>query len=310
VALVACTVALVALVPSTATAKPNGVHALANVDQLAGGGQSKWGVDSSSSTCIDKFSTGGLAIEDASLQSTTWDDDFDPPAAPPPWDDAYDGAFMGFVDGVPVPGSTPVITNTTTTYTAGPASLSGLQITVRYDSFASDPILRALFAFTNPIGAPVTVQFGLGNNVGSDTNTTIKGSASGDTVAGIDDSWITSDQGAFLADNDPVDTFVLFGNGAAVTPNSFGPNCGVLGQPTSFDDLGPLYTVSIPAGSTKYLMFFGAIDTASEAALTRGPSLVPITTSSAFVADLSPDVTCNIVNWAFGACAPVARFTG
>jgi hypothetical protein len=289
---------------------PNGVHTTANVDQLEGGGVSKWGVDNDSTTCIDDGANSGLAIEDASLQAPTWDDDADPP--PPPWDDAFDGALMPFIDGNVFPPATPATTNTTSTYAAGPATVGGVDVTVRYDTFASDPILRQLVTLTNSTDAPLTFTFGWGNDSGSDDSTTIIGTSTGGATVTLGDSWVTSNQDGD-DDNDPVDTYVPFGNGNVLHPNAFGGTCGPYGGGGgSGDELGLLFPVTLDPGATRYLMFFAAIDTDDATALTRGPSLTSTCVTSPFVADLSADVKANILNWAFPVC-PIALtpdFTG
>lgn len=86
----------------------------------------------------------------------------------------------------------------------GTQSINGL--TVRREVYvpSADEFIRFTTVLTNTTGATVDVNLITGNNLGSDSNTTIDETSSGDAAAGIDDSWVTTFQ-AFtgLTSSDP-----------------------------------------------------------------------------------------------------------
>lgn len=122
------------------------------------------------------------------------------------------------------------------------------------DSFA-----RWLNYFTNTGASPATVTMVVANNLGSDSNTRITGSSSGDTTATTADTWITSFQNySGTTSSDPRLGHVLYGPGAAVP---------VTGINFVDGDDNPFwgYTFTLQPGQTRMIANF-AVDQPSKAA--------------------------------------------
>jgi hypothetical protein len=117
--------------------------------------------------------------------------------------DAFDGALSWLVStGVPdattgyqSPGGVVSITgnqtdpSVDTTVLGNPQTMSGL--TVQGEAFFPHDrtVVRSILILTNPTGAPITVNVDNTSNLGSDSNTRILGTSSGDTTWDNTDTW-------------------------------------------------------------------------------------------------------------------------
>jgi hypothetical protein len=166
--------------------------------------------------------------------------------------DAYDSAYLVFVDGAVFdPGST--VDRTGTTITAGPVVMSGLNVTVQYYFDTLAALARVMVFLNNPTGSPIDVTVDIPVNFGSDGGTIVQMTSSGDTTVTTGDRWlVTTDAGP----NDAVNTTVLYGPGSSITPSAY--------TQTVFDSagtqgLGATYNVSVPAHQTVALMLFAGL---------------------------------------------------
>jgi hypothetical protein len=216
--------------------------------------------------------------------------------------DAYDNAAMLWLDDVVFIAPEPVDV-TGQTMTAGPVAMSGLNVTMQYYAASGSATLRTLISFQNPSGAAINATAAWVNNHGSDGSTIVQGTSTSDTTFATDDRWIVTSDSA-TDPSDPVNTYVLFGPGSpAETPAtasldvfSCAGTQGVLG---TFD-------VTIPAGSTRHLMFFNQLNQTNAEGL-AGAAMFD--TNPAEGGDLLGGLTqqqlSEALNWAFGAAPPV-----
>ena len=79
-------------------------------------------------------------------------------------------------------------------YVFPPQTIGALTVSRKVYVPTNDTYARWLNIFTNTSGAPVTFNMITSNNLGSDSNTKITGSSSGDNVAQTTDLWVSSFQ--------------------------------------------------------------------------------------------------------------------
>jgi hypothetical protein len=234
----------------------------------------------------------GLAVFDAALLAPAKVDAFD------------HGLSLWINDNIFVPAAG-TITRSGQTLTAGPSPLNGLNVTVQYAALAGSPTLRMLARLqnTNPLALTATVS--LVSNLGSDATTVVTATSSGDPVFTPDDRWvITAD--SVTAPGDPVVTHVLAGPGApSVRPTAVSQTVfGCLAPPFT-QGVRANYTVTVPAGATRYLLFYaqlGATPSGAAAAAATFNTTPPL--GSDLVSELDAAVLRNVVNWDFSALGP------
>jgi hypothetical protein len=197
-------------------------------------------------------------------------------------------------------GSDEVVTPSTVT-------IGGLRVTDTYRVFSGGDTARILVELANPTAADVSTTVTYASNFGSDATTTVAGTSSGDTSFTTADRWLVTADGP-VSGNDLVNTTVLFGPGSVdVTPSSV--------STSAFDAGGregslAVFPVTIPAGSTRFLMFFqqvggggnGTPNTAIVAAAAVWNS--PLAPSSPLLAGLSPADVGSILNWTHVVATP------
>ncbi len=220
--------------------------------------------------------------------------------------DAYDTAWLTTVNTTFVgtgdqtgPGDL-----TGNTFTQGPQNISGLDVTYQLYFSADTQCNRFVLFFDNNTGSPINETVRIATNFGSDENTQIEGTSSGDLNFTTDDRWlVTSDGGD---SSDPVLTNVYYGPGSpAVTPNfvtslvcgSSGPSPGA----------GATYDITVPQGSTRCLMLFGCLGDITglqntvEGALAAAPLFNSNNTIPGdLLSGLSDVQLTECVNWDFG----------
>ncbi len=218
--------------------------------------------------------------------------------------DAYDNAYMIFVNGAVFnPGSTVDLTGTT--MTAGPLAMSGLNVTVQFYFDTLAAVARIMVFLNNPTGSPIQASVDIPINFGSDEDTTVEMTSSGDTTVTTADRWVVSSDGG---PSDPVNTTVLYGPNASVTPSAY--------TETVFDDaetngLGATYNVSVPANQTRSLMLFAGLGditgsgntiagAIAAAALFNSQNTLP----AGALSGLSAQQLSEIVNWSATASVP------
>ncbi len=101
-----------------------------------------------------------------------------------------------------------------------PQTIGGLTVTRRVFVPSNDVFQRTLNFFTNTTGAPITFTVIASNNLGSDSNTKITATDSGDLVATTADRWVASFQDwSGTTSTDPRLCHVFTSTGAAIGLN-------------------------------------------------------------------------------------------
>jgi hypothetical protein len=261
-------------------------------DLIGGGpGGSRWFVSERGGTSNGlpvggtcRFSP-GLAITDASLGSQG---------------DAFDEGLTLWVDshGFVAPLSS---TQTGQTFTAGPVSMSGLDVTMQYAAAADSATLRTLATFANPGASDIMADVVLATNVGSDNSTGIRGTSSGDLLFTPADRWVvTSDDPT--TPSDPVNIHVISGPNSPPLP----PAAVATDVYTCSATPGILadFMLTVPAGQTRRLLFFNGLSPDNTQAATDATAFDtnPVT-GGALLSGLAVPDLLQIVNWNFCATA-------
>jgi hypothetical protein len=164
---------------------------------------------------------------------------------------------------------------------------------------------RWLDTFANTTGAPITFIARWGGDLGSDDQTTVAGTSSGDALVTEADNWANTFEDPLSASSDPLVTNVWDGTSSArqraEKAGRFDPSQpGYVGEsdPVSADE-GAEYTVTLQPGETKRFMHVVAQrlsaeeQSAASAALAAEPDDV--------FAGLSADEAATLQNWTIDA---------
>ncbi|MFL5331530.1 MAG: beta strand repeat-containing protein [Gemmataceae bacterium] len=224
----------------------------------------------------------GFAIVDAQL------------VGPPARSDAYDNAFMMAVNGTVYQDPDGTVDLTGTTVTTDAVALSGLNSWIEYYFDPSSATVRAVYNFSNPSAADISVDVQIGTNLGSDagTGSAISATSSGDTTLDSADRWFVSSDN--LA-HDPDLTFVRYGTGSVVTP-------ATLKSPLALqDNYEEQFSITVPAGQTRRIMVFGQLHQDSTTATTDAATFDSnaTLTGSGLLSGLNTQQLSEIVNWDF-----------
>jgi hypothetical protein len=148
-----------------------------------------------------------------------------------------------------------------------PQTIGALTVSRKVFVPNNDRFARWLNIFTNTSGAPVTFNMITSNNLGSDSNTIITGSSSGDNVAQTTDLWVATFQnysGNFSTD--PREGHVMQGTGA-LTPVSFVFFAN--GNDNPYWD----YTITLQPGQTKIIANYVTAMGSKAAAATQAAAI-------------------------------------
>jgi hypothetical protein len=146
-------------------------------------------------------------------------------------------------------------------------SAAGLQMSRKVYVPSTDTFARWLNIFTNPTASPISVRVIIANNLGSDANTRITGSSSGDTTATTADTWVGTFQNfSGTTSSDPRLAHILQGPSAVVP---------LQGIHFADGDDNPYwsYDLTIPANQTRVLVNFVTAQPTKAAAATKAASL-------------------------------------
>jgi hypothetical protein len=221
--------------------------------------------------------------------------------------DAFDNAWMLYVDDAIFVAPVNVDLTIDGTFTAGPVTLSGLNTSIEILFSGSLQAARILAIFENPSPAAIIIKVDVPINLGSDTDTRIEQTASGDALFTPGDRWIiTSDNNV---SPDAVNTTVIYGPGSP-TATPFSVTESVCNdskiQP---EGIGFTFTsITIPANKTRSLMFFaglgniqGTNNTIPGAILNAAMFNSNNTIDTRLLAGLSISERLEILNWDFAA---------
>ncbi len=153
--------------------------------------------------------------------------------------------------------ATPECTNRQ--YVLPAQTIGGLSVQRKVYVPTNDRYIRWLDSYTNTTGAPITFTTISSNNLGSDSNTLIVNSSSGDAVAQTTDTWVTTFQNySGSTSSDPRIGHILQGVGAA-TPVSN------INFANGDDNPYWVYSITVTPGQTKRIVNF-AVGLESKAA--------------------------------------------
>ena len=203
-------------------------------------------------------------------------------------DDAFDGALRIEIDGEAFDPPTDG-TATGQTFTSATVVMSGLNVTAQYYADPNQPVLRQFVSLENPTDSPITITYRLSSNVGSDGETTVQATSSGDTSFTTSDRWVITDDSP--TGDDPTNTLVLS------LPNGLAPN--FVSQTDPSDDILAEFTVTIPANSTRSLLFFNALSDTSATAQANVSIFDDIAAlqASTLLDGLTSEQLANTLNW-------------
>jgi hypothetical protein len=216
--------------------------------------------------------------------------------------DAFDYGLLFFVNNHEVVAPTnwdvqadPTDNTLNRVLTSGPTSISGLDTTVEYRALPSQQVLRSTVYLSNPGNTAVTVPFAVATNLGSDSGTVVVGSSSGDAAVSDADRWLVTSDSA-VTPSDPVNTHVLAGPGTLAAPPT--STSTTVFDCSDTDGVQATYNVTIPAGSTRGLMFLNELSETNAAALTAAARFSQNPAASdELLTGLSGAQRASIVNW-------------
>ncbi len=194
--------------------------------------------------------------------------------------------------------------------TLTPLDIGGIETTLDYFMDGSSPTLRVLASLTNTTAGALAAEVLYGGNLGSDQDTRIEASSSGDAAFQQADRWFISSDGSTSDGGDVVQTFVRYGEGnvQAASDTYAVPGTPIPGD-NDLDYFTDVWSLSLGAGATQSLMWF--VQFSDEATTAQGGTDVfaDLDTLSAvgLLATLGGGelATGNIVNWGAGQQVPV-----
>ena len=286
-----------ALHPGPADAVPVNVGSGTGVVQITAG-KAKWFVNNDITFSSTSSAWG---FSEASLQTTAGTRH-----------DAFDGVLSWHVNPVPAPGNLyaneyrspngtidispnyPTDPNVATTLIAAPQTLQGLNVTGQMYFMTSKAVVRSILNLQNPTAAPITVSVLSASNLGSDANTNIQTTSSGDNLFDTADNWFVSSETATpTTSNDPILTYAFQGQGGAVR----GTN--ISGFATGNQSFYETYTVTVPANGTASVMIFVQMSGTVAGAETDASVFNSLSSlqSGGYLAGLSQTQLAQVVNW-------------
>lgn len=215
----------------------------------------------------------------------------------PDRNDAYDDAFGFGVNGQGVnddDGILDVTGSPSTGYRIVVDAVvpAGFAAQLEYFVYADPALIRAYFSITNTGATTEAAAIAFASDVGSDTNTNILDTGSGDTTLNAADEFVISDDTVNgPAGNDPVVSFNFFGDGKQVMPTS----TGLFG----LDDFNTLFDLTLNPGETQALLLFGGISASLEDAQILVEDLESLSTLevAGYLDGLTPEQIAAIVNY-------------
>jgi len=269
---IAATVALIPASPVTA-----GTRSIVPADGVVlEGAASTWDADLDSLACDQ---TGFTPVGDGTFKAK---------------DDAFDNGLVMGVDGTgfddadgTIPGG-PLAKETIATSTN---DFAPVQVH-RWDRvLPKSDTLRTFVAFKNTAGTAQALTIEWDSDLGSDSSTEVRGSSSGDSLYQKGDRWAVSSDDP-TNPGDPVVTFVLFGKGANEKTATVVQGLGALQTCFTID-----FDISVPAGATRYLMFFTELHGKNGAAVTAARKFDNVGPASPLLVGITNAAKPKILNW-------------
>jgi hypothetical protein len=277
-----------------------GVAATGSVQITVGNG--KWFVNTN--ITFSTTSSGSLALSSASLHTASA-----ATALSYNRNDAFDGALSWHVYASP-PGVADSsggyvqaggVVSVTSNSVVGPnKTLAGLNVHTELYFPSSKSVVRSILYMQNPTGAPITVTVDNDNDLGSDIDTTIQATSSGDATFDATDNWVISCQlsgsscpgpGNLVGTSDPILTYAFQGPGGIRATSAGSSFANGNGNPNF-----RFSNVTVPAGETRAVMMFVQMSDTVADAEADAPRFNTLQGTD-YLALLSPAQTAEIVNW-------------
>lgn len=182
----------------------------------------------------------------------------------------------------------------------GPTKMSRLQVSRTERAMQGSPTLRTLVKLANPTNKDRTVAVTWDSALGADDDEkTRASSAPKNRRTTPDDDWIvTSDSGS--SPSDPVLTFVVYGPGDLGVTNRQVPWAPEDADPANDSNEGCVvfrFRAKVPAGQTRYLLFFTEMRATNEKAIKTAPRFENVRPASELMDGISGKVANRILNW-------------
>ena len=195
--------------------------------------------------------------------------------------------------------------------TGGTQSLAGLDVTVHFKAFETDPVMRQIVELSNPTSGPITTTVQWINNSGNDSSQQTIATSSGDTISDVTDRWVaTADSSNLVQIDTEAIAWILFGpNMPSVTL----ANIMMLENEVTFGSSGNQgltaeFGITLGPGQTSYLMWFVILGENGNEAITFANQFNDTSLSNAFfqglIADLPQGQFENTTNWMDVAVIP------
>lgn len=175
--------------------------------------------------------------------------------------DAFDVAGIVTVNGIAYNNPDADVDVTGNTLTSDAALVSGITVSLQYTALTSSQTLRTLVKLTNSSGSALNRTVSYQMNWGSDGNTTVRQTSSGDASITVGDRWtVTSD----FSDSDPVNlTSYADTAGLGIQPVSVS---NIVFDAAGTEGLALDYSLAFDPNETLYLLFFHDLyDTSTQA---------------------------------------------
>jgi len=184
----------------------------------------------------------------------------------------------------------------------GPEKTGRLVVTRFDEALQSGPTLRTLVKLENPARKDVSVRIAWDSALGGDERSATRGSSASPAEATTKaDRWtVVSDSPSDGGLQDPVVTFVVYGPGKVRATSRQVPLA-----PEEVTDLeleGCIafrFRVSVPAGQTRYLLFFTELRETNSLAIDRAPRFLRATPGEGLLEGVRPKIARRILNWNF-----------
>jgi uncharacterized repeat protein (TIGR01451 family) len=184
-------------------------------------------------------------------------------------------------------------------YVLPPQTIGALTVQRKVYVPTNDQFIRWTNFFTNTSGAPVTFTTMTSNNLGSDSNTRIVSSSSGDAVAQTTDLWVSTFQNySGSTSSDPRMGHVLQGTGAS-TPVS------IINFADGDDNPFWGYSITLNPGQTKAIINFATAQPSKAAANAKSGSIAAFGATAQQC--LSTTELSQVVNFASAADLSITK---
>jgi hypothetical protein len=252
-------------------------YAIVPVDgtTLQGGGPSTWDVSTAALGCND---TGFTPVSDGSWKSKS---------------DAFDNGLVLAINGTAFDDAdgNGAMTVPDQLVTSNNTAFAPVNVSRTDRALHSSSTLRTLVKFTNTGGTSASLTVEWDSDLGSDSSTEVRASSNGNAVYNLGDRWAVSSDDP-TSPSDPVLTFVLFGRNGGIHPDTI---VNALGNAQTCFTID--LSMSVPAGATRYLLFFTEMNGRINAAVNGTAKFDNLAAGDALLTGIKHAILNRIANW-------------